>query len=95
MWEPEFQFIDDKLDKFEADQKKNADFWKEKVEYTPEARVSIQNKLQEDREKTYDTKFKQPEKIKYFKYLSKLRFIYLFFEQNLLKFSEKSCCRCG
>ena len=56
--------VDENLNKFELEQKKTEAFWNEKVEYTPETRVSIQNKLQESREKTQDSKFKQPDIIK-------------------------------
>ncbi|CAK8689130.1 unnamed protein product [Clavelina lepadiformis] len=45
----------------ETKQKKDQEFWNEKVDYTPETRTSIQNKIQENRDKTHDSKFKQPE----------------------------------
>nr|CAB3263528.1 protein tilB homolog [Phallusia mammillata] len=44
----------------ESKQKKEEEFWSEKVDYTPESRTLIQNKLQENREKTAETKFKEP-----------------------------------
>ncbi|XP_078488634.1 dynein axonemal assembly factor 11-like [Ciona intestinalis] len=55
---------EENLSKEELEQKKDEEFWKEKVDFTPESRTSIQNKLKENKEKTHDSKFKQPKKEK-------------------------------
>uniref|UniRef100_F6YY79 Leucine-rich repeat-containing protein 6 n=1 Tax=Ciona intestinalis TaxID=7719 RepID=F6YY79_CIOIN len=59
-----FIFSKENLSKEELEQKKDEEFWKEKVDFTPESRTSIQNKLKENKEKTHDSKFKQPKKEK-------------------------------